>query len=65
MSDINSANTIRTLRYQAWERAKGELQSMLVTFWGKETNTHVDQYDDLQELIDEFVKKVEGRGLQE
>jgi hypothetical protein len=51
---------IRTLRGQAWERAKGELNSMLGTFWDDD-----GRFEKLDAAIKEFIKKVEDNGLQE
>lgn len=48
------------MRNMAWERAKGELESMRVTFYGRE-----EQYKELDKKIREFVKDVEDYGLQE
>ena len=49
---------IRTMRLICWERAKGELNAMLQTFWG-------DRYDALDNACEVFVKKVEDEGLNE
>jgi len=54
--------TNRLLRCMAWERAKGELGSMLQTF------VHVAgswQYENMKMAIDAFVQKVEEEGYQE
>lgn len=51
------------LRSQAWERAKGELASMLVTF--ERGNRREGQYDELRAEIEKFVQKVEDDGLVE
>jgi hypothetical protein len=56
----NSDIGIRTMRAMAWERAKGELQSILVTFWGEQ-----DSFEQLTKEIDAFVKQVEDNGLAE
>jgi hypothetical protein len=54
----------RMLRNQAWERAKGELKSMLWTFHG-EANAREGQFDELDDRINAFVKGVEDDGLHE
>jgi hypothetical protein len=41
------------LRSQAWERAKGELQAMLCTFYSD------PKFDTLSQLIDRFTRNVE------
>ena len=53
-----SSVTLRTLRFQAWERAKGELQSMLVTFWD-----HHEPYDEVKEKVEAFIKDLEENEL--
>lgn len=55
-------NVLRTLRTQAWERAKGELNSVLLTFYGKNNS---QQFEQLDKAIREFVENVEENGLQE
>ena len=45
------------LRGMAWQRAKGELQSMLCTLLDTE-----EEFRKLNDLIDEFVEKVENEG---
>lgn len=57
---MSEDKTIRTLRTQAWERAKGEMNSMLHTFWNEN-----EQCEALQSAIDEFIEKVEENALQE
>lgn len=56
----NEDRVTRNLRHMAWERAKGELKSMLHTFWGDE-----GQYNVLDKEITEFVVRIENGGLQE
>jgi len=56
---------LRGLRNQAWERAKGELNSMLTTFYDRKHNSRPDQYDGLKAEIKKFVEKVESEGLHE
>lgn len=53
---------IRTLRCMAWERAKGELQAILNTFWGKDKEES-ENYCKASEVINEFIFKVEDEGL--
>ena len=50
---------MRTIRAMAWERAKGELKSMLHTYW-----TDEDKYDVFHLELDNFIKKVEMDELQ-
>jgi hypothetical protein len=51
---------LRTLRAQAWDRAKGELHSMRHTFWGDSD----EQYLALTKAIMEFIEEVEDNGLE-
>lgn len=53
-------NVIKTMRYMAWERAKGELASVLQTYWNEEENYHK-----MRDAIKEFETLVEYNGLQE
>lgn len=46
------------LRTQAWERAKGELRSVLVSYVQEE-----HKFERMGELCDEFVRLVEIEGL--
>lgn len=54
---------IRTLRMQAWERAKGELRAMTMATWpGSEnppTDCDSDKFQKLQEAVDSFIEKME------
>jgi len=52
--------TIRTMRYMAWARAKGELDSILETYWND-----TKSYNAMKEKIKEFVTEVEKQGIQE
>jgi hypothetical protein len=45
-----------TLRFQAWERAKGELYGMIQTYWApRESN----RFDEVRELINDFIVKMD------
>lgn len=55
----DESREIRILRTMAWERAKGELRSMLHTYY---TN---DNYDKFSLEVKNFIKTVEDNGLQE
>lgn len=55
-----SDGRIRTvLRQMAWERAKAELASMLTTYYFELFDEEVGQYDELNDAINEFIRKVE------
>lgn len=62
MSDVR---VLRTLRVQAWERAKGEMNSMLQTFWGEDTSNDSEQFNVLSKRIENFIKEIEDEGLHE
>lgn len=49
-------------RSMAWERAKGELNSMLHTYYSIADGT---KFEDFNKLLKEFVESVEENGLQE
>jgi hypothetical protein len=48
-------------RMMAWCRAKGELNSMLHTFWGGES----EKWEALNNKIEAFFEDIEGNGLHE
>lgn len=53
---------LQSLRAMAWERAKGELKSMLQTFYpdyGNGGEVVYGKFNDLDECIKEFIEKVE------
>jgi hypothetical protein len=52
--------TLEILRYMAWERAKGELNSMLQTY----TNDR-EKFDILKKTVESFIKDVEDNGKHE
>jgi len=54
---------LRALRAMAWERAKGELMSMIHTYYG--CNLKDTKFDCFKILYDKFVHEVESNGLQE
>ena len=47
-------------RQMAWERAKGELQSILVTYYGE-----APKFKDMNKEISKFIETVEDEGLAE
>jgi len=57
---MNESREIRNLRSMAWERAKGELQSMTHTFWGSNVN-----FEPFKKILDKFIKDIEDMGLHE
>mgnify|MGYP001579449888 CR=1 FL=1 len=53
-------NIKQILRQQAWERAKGELNSMLVTYYWED-----NRFEEIENRIKEFIKNIEDDGLHE
>lgn len=51
---------IRNMRNMAWERAKGELNSMTHTYWESD-----ERYKAFSEKLKLFITEVEFEGLQE
>lgn len=52
---------LRTLRAQAWERAKGELRAVLQTYWAGTGDPQTAER--MQEVTEQFIKQVEEEGL--
>ena len=51
---------LAAMRAQAWERAIGELKSMLVTFYGEK-----ERFETFQIITGLFIADVENKGLNE
>lgn len=60
MATISPDTLLDVLRAQAWERAKGELQSVLVTYYD---GGRQNRFDDLNKLVSDFIKTVDDEGL--
>jgi hypothetical protein len=56
---MTDERVIKILRAQAWERAKGELKSILHSYWGESA-----KFRKMDDAIDDFIEKVENEGLQ-
>ena len=52
------SDEIRTMRYIAWQRSKGELESVLCTYWG-----NMESMEKINKLTQAFIKTVEDDGL--
>ena len=61
---MNDENVLRALRAQAWERARGELKAVLATFFVSRAS-RPGQYEELSDLINQFVKSVDDEELAE
>lgn len=61
----NDSREVRTMRHMAWERAKGELHSMIASFWGDGTPGGCDEFKKLKKTVDNFITDVEDNGLHE
>lgn len=59
---MEDERVIRAMRTMAWERAKGEMQSMLHTYYESSTGDYFQQFN---HAFREFVRKVEDHGWQE
>lgn len=57
---ITTEILLKTLRTQAWERAKGELQSLLQSYWHEP-----ERFQIMQEAVETFIDNVESNGMQE
>lgn len=57
---MNDERILKTLRYQAWERAKGELRSILQTYWNE-----TEKFNKVDKAIEEFIAKIENEGTVE
>lgn len=51
---------LSSMRGMAWERAKGELKSMLQTYWGDH-----EKFSELDGKISSFIADVEDNGAHE
>ena len=54
---------LRTLRAQAWERAKGELQAVLHTYWDGPGNDQ--KFREMDAAVKQLISTVEDNGLAE
>lgn len=57
---MSEETIIRTMRAMAWERAKGELRSILETYWDEE-----EKFDKIDAAIKRFTNEVENEGWAE
>lgn len=55
---------MRLLRAMAWERAKGELKSMLHSYYNASPGGD-DNFEKMNSLTKEFIVRVEENGLHE
>lgn len=59
---MSESKTIATLRRMAWQRVKGELNAILVTYWteyrfdGSKIN---NGFDDVSTIIEQFISDME------
>lgn len=57
---MEDSREIRTMRHMAWERAKGELEALLSTYWG-----HDGDYERMCAEVEKFIDKVQSEGYHE
>ena len=63
MADISNRDIATSLRHMAWERAKGELRSMLHTFWSEYDSGGEkldDGFDRMERDVENFISEFEG-----
>lgn len=60
MRDLDNRELAAIQRAMAWERAKGELEAMLCTFYGES-----EKYNKLSNCIANFIVTVEDNALHE
>lgn len=65
MQDLRNRDIATMLRTQAWERAKGELRSMIHTFQSTVGYDTTSEYERLNAAVEAFITEVENNGLQE
>jgi hypothetical protein len=53
--DIDNTMVVTMMQRMAWQRAKGELLSILETFYGER-----DDYIEMDKIINDFIEKVEN-----
>lgn len=51
---------LKTLRLQAWERAKGELNAVLATYWDQDS-----KFPGMEAAVTEFIAMVDDKGYAE
>jgi len=51
---VVDSREIKTMRNMAWNRIKGELEGVLLSFWDDLTN---DEFQELDHLIHKFMEK--------
>lgn len=56
---MSDDRVLRTLRMQAWKRAKGELDAVLATYWDEE-----ETYKKMRKAVYDFIAHVEEEGLE-
>ena len=64
MNAVTPNDLSRILRAQAWERAKGELRSMLWTYQSP-ANANEGQFEAFNEQMELFISEIEREGLHE
>lgn len=58
---MDADKILNSMRVQAWERAKGELESIFAAFWGKD-ETETARSAEYGRLKDAFVEEIEEGG---
>ena len=59
---MSEERVLKAMRQMAWEKAKGQMEAMLCTFYAEYDG---DQYGDFVNAMVDFVSRVENNGLHE
>ena len=62
---MSDSPELRSLRTMAWERGKGELNSMKHTFWSGHDHEDPDAFKLFVAALENFITTVEDQGLHE
>ena len=57
---MSEMRVLKSMRMNHWEKAKAELKCMLNTFWGD-----TDYFDEVDWLVEDFIKNVQENGYHE
>lgn len=56
-NDLGTDRILESMRHMAWERAKGELNGILYTYYG------YDNFEDIDERIKDFIEYIEDNHI--
>lgn len=55
---MDDSRLLRTMRYMEWEKIKGQLSSMLHTYWGDEK-----KFEEASKHVNRFIKRIDDYGI--